>query len=365
MRNSPQRRATPVVRADEPRSDAKTAPSDWSKKIADAGGIPRSLRSGRRPPSSCPPDGMRPRDGRWRSPTGKTTDVEKVRVVYDWILCQHLPESQGFEAAESGDIRDHARDQEISRRGKCGDINAALRGHWCVRSACQRATSYGIRVGPSAFRLQGPRSGQAPTSARPSTAAPRSSCPTTAGPRWTRPMSPRWRARGDERVAEVEQPAGGSGAPEALRRMEAGNWLAFNTAPTTWRCPTRPRAASSRSSCTRSRRRRKAGATASIRTPSSYTITTREIKAVSRAAGAVNVTVPAALLCALVVGFALGAGQRRLRGERARRTRARFIVLERVRNSRRWRSTIFPGEPTRSPTIGPRSSSVNFLGDLV
>jgi transglutaminase-like putative cysteine protease len=78
---------------------------------------------------------------------GKTTDLDRVQAVYDWILANTYREPK-VRGCGVGDIKAMLETRNFG--GKCGDINGLFVG--LVRSAGIPARDiYGIRVAPSAF----------------------------------------------------------------------------------------------------------------------------------------------------------------------------------------------------------------------
>jgi len=78
---------------------------------------------------------------------GKTTDVDKTRAVYDWILANTYREPK-VRGCGVGDIKSMLETRNFG--GKCGDINALFVG--LLRSAgIPSRDVYGIRVAPSQF----------------------------------------------------------------------------------------------------------------------------------------------------------------------------------------------------------------------
>jgi len=78
---------------------------------------------------------------------GKSTDLDKVKAVYDWILVNTYREPK-VRGCGVGDIKTMLETKNFG--GKCGDINALFVG--LLRAAEVPARDvYGIRVAPSAF----------------------------------------------------------------------------------------------------------------------------------------------------------------------------------------------------------------------
>jgi len=118
---------------------------DWSKKIATQED-PALLRTWTKATELMPTDGI-VRETALEITRGKTTDVEKVKAVYDWVLANTYREPK-VRGCGVGDIKTMLETRSLG--GKCGDINALFVG--LVRSVGVPARDiYGIRVAPSAF----------------------------------------------------------------------------------------------------------------------------------------------------------------------------------------------------------------------
>jgi len=195
---------------------------DWSKKVA-ATADPAELRMWTQPTDLMPTDGI-VKVTADEITQGKTTDVEKVTAIYDWILANTYREPK-VRGCGVGDIKTMLETRNFG--GKCGDINALFVG--LVRAVGIPARDiYGIRVAPSAFGYKALGAGR-----------------TTAGWRWIPPTSARWRAR--------RRASGSSSITRSCRRCarsssEDGKATGSpSTPPTMSRFRTRPRAASSAS----------------------------------------------------------------------------------------------------------------------
>jgi transglutaminase-like putative cysteine protease len=118
---------------------------DWTRK-ASAQEDPEVLRAWTRPTELMPTDGI-VRATAEEITQGKTTDLDKVRAVYDWILANTYREPK-VRGCGVGDIKSMLETRNFG--GKCGDINALFVG--LLRSVGVPARDvYGIRVAPSAF----------------------------------------------------------------------------------------------------------------------------------------------------------------------------------------------------------------------
>jgi len=118
---------------------------DWSKKTPTQED-PAVLRMWTKATELMPTDGI-VRETALEITQGKTSDVEKVKAVYDWILANTYREPK-VRGCGVGDIKTMLETRSFG--GKCGDINALFVG--LVRSVGVPARDiYGIRVAPSAF----------------------------------------------------------------------------------------------------------------------------------------------------------------------------------------------------------------------
>ena len=128
---------------------------DWTKKTPTQED-PAALRTWTKATELMPTDGI-VRETALEITRGKTTDVEKVRAVYDWILANTYREPK-VRGCGVGDIKTMLETRSFG--GKCGDINALFVG--LVRSVGVPARDiYGIRVAPSAFGYKALGSGSA------------------------------------------------------------------------------------------------------------------------------------------------------------------------------------------------------------
>ncbi len=118
---------------------------DWSKKSAaslNAAEAKRYLQ----PSELVPIDGIvkETADGIVQ---GKTTDFDKTRAIYDWILANTYREPK-IRGCGLGDVRGMLQTRNFG--GKCADLNGLFVG--LARAAGIPARHiYGLRVGPSAF----------------------------------------------------------------------------------------------------------------------------------------------------------------------------------------------------------------------
>jgi transglutaminase-like putative cysteine protease len=118
---------------------------DWSRKVTVAED-PAQLRAWTEPTELMPTDGI-VKTTADEVTSGKTTDLDKVRAVYDWILANTYREPT-VRGCGVGDIKTMLETRNFG--GKCGDINALFVG--LLRAAGVPARDiYGIRVAPSAF----------------------------------------------------------------------------------------------------------------------------------------------------------------------------------------------------------------------
>lgn len=118
---------------------------DWSRPRP-VSEDPAQLRRWTQPTELMPTDGI-VRDTAEEITRGKSTDVDKTRAVYDWILANTYREPK-VRGCGVGDIKTMLETRNFG--GKCGDINALFVG--LLRSVGVPARDlYGIRVAPSAF----------------------------------------------------------------------------------------------------------------------------------------------------------------------------------------------------------------------
>jgi transglutaminase-like putative cysteine protease len=126
------------------RFEAQDRAEDWV--VAASPQAPANLDTYLKPTAQMPIDGI-VRATALKIAAGKTTDVEKVRAVYDWIVTNTYrePTTRGCGV---GDIRGMLETGNLG--GKCADINALFVG--LVRASGIPARDvYGIRVAKSAF----------------------------------------------------------------------------------------------------------------------------------------------------------------------------------------------------------------------
>lgn len=136
--------AAPVVELTS-RVETQDRAIDWSRTVV-ADASPDALEAWTKPTDLMPTDGI-VRDTALQITRGKSTDVEKVQAVYDWILTNTHREPT-VRGCGVGDIRAMLESKNLG--GKCGDINGLFVG--LVRAAGVPARDlYGIRVAPSAF----------------------------------------------------------------------------------------------------------------------------------------------------------------------------------------------------------------------
>jgi transglutaminase-like putative cysteine protease len=136
--------AAPVVELTS-RFQTQDRAIDWSKKVT-VDEAPTTLKMWTRSTDLMPTDGI-VHETALQATKGKTTDVEKVKAVYDWILANTYREPK-VRGCGVGDIKTMLETKSFG--GKCGDINGLFVG--LVRSIGIPARDiYGIRVAPSAF----------------------------------------------------------------------------------------------------------------------------------------------------------------------------------------------------------------------
>jgi len=136
--------AAPVVELTS-RFQTQDRATDWSKKVA-TDDDPAIVKMWTKSTDLIPTDGI-VRETALEVTKGKTTDLEKVKAVYDWVLANTYREPK-VRGCGVGDIKTMLETKSFG--GKCGDINGLFVG--LVRSVGVPARDvYGIRVAPSAF----------------------------------------------------------------------------------------------------------------------------------------------------------------------------------------------------------------------
>ncbi len=155
---------------------------------------------------------------------GKTTEIEKVRAIYEWVVENTFRDGK-VRGCGIGDVAAMLKSGNLS--GKCADLNALFVG--LVRAADIPARDvYGIRVAPSKFGFKSLGAGsEVVTKAQ--------HCRSEvflAGYGWV-PTDP-----ADVRKVVLEEPPGNlaindpkvAAARKTLFGAWEGNWLAYNTA---------------------------------------------------------------------------------------------------------------------------------------
>src|SRR5262245_41030774 len=118
---------------------------DWSKTVT-TNEDPAVLKTWTKATELMPTDGI-VRETALDVTAGKSTDLDQVKAVYDWILANTYREPK-VRGCGVGDIKTMLETKNFG--GKCGDINGLFVG--LVRSIGVPARDvYGIRVAPSAF----------------------------------------------------------------------------------------------------------------------------------------------------------------------------------------------------------------------
>ena len=118
---------------------------DWATRRA-ASADAATLALYTRATDLMPTDGI-VRETAQKATAGKTTDVDHVRALYDWVVANTYREPK-VEGCGVGDIK--AMLETGNMGGKCGDINALFVG-LCRASGIPARDVYGIRVAKSAF----------------------------------------------------------------------------------------------------------------------------------------------------------------------------------------------------------------------
>jgi transglutaminase-like putative cysteine protease len=136
--------AGPVVEVTS-RFQTRDRAVDWTKKVQTQED-PATLKMWTAPTDLMPTDGI-VKDTAVEITRGTSTDFEKVKAVYDWILANTYREPK-VRGCGVGDIKAMLETKNFG--GKCADLNGLFVG--LVRAAGVPARDvYGIRVAPSAF----------------------------------------------------------------------------------------------------------------------------------------------------------------------------------------------------------------------
>jgi transglutaminase-like putative cysteine protease len=136
--------AAPVVELTS-RFQTQDRATDWSKKVA-ADEDPAMVKMWTKSTDLIPTDGI-VRETALDVTKGKSTDLEKVKAVYDWILANTYREPK-VRGCGVGDIKTMLETKSFG--GKCGDINGLFVG-LCRSVGVPARDVYGIRLVPSAF----------------------------------------------------------------------------------------------------------------------------------------------------------------------------------------------------------------------
>jgi transglutaminase-like putative cysteine protease len=127
------------------RFQAQDRALDWSKKVA-APEDAAIYKTWTKATELMPTDGI-VRETATEVTRGKTSDLEKVKAVYDWVLSNTYREPK-VRGCGVGDIKTMLETKSFG--GKCGDINGLFVG--LLRSIGVPARDiYGLRVAPSSF----------------------------------------------------------------------------------------------------------------------------------------------------------------------------------------------------------------------
>jgi len=118
---------------------------DWSKKSAPAANT-GDLALNLKPTALIPTDGIVAATAS-KAVAGKTTDVDKSRALYDWVVNNTYREPT-VRGCGVGDIKGMLETGNMG--GKCADLNALFVG-LCRASGIPARDIYGIRVAKSAF----------------------------------------------------------------------------------------------------------------------------------------------------------------------------------------------------------------------
>ena len=118
---------------------------DWSQKTAALEDLD-TLRYFTRPTALIPTDGI-VRKTALAATRGATSDVEKTRKIYDWVVANTYREPKVRGCGE-GDIQTMLETGNLG--GKCADLNAIFVG-MCRSVGIPARDVYGIRLAPSSF----------------------------------------------------------------------------------------------------------------------------------------------------------------------------------------------------------------------
>lgn len=131
------------------RVETRSRAVDWSRSGAVNALVkedPALLRAHLAPSELLPVDGL-VRKTALEATRGKTTDVDKTRALYDWVIANahREPKTRGCGV---GDIKTMLETGDLS--GKCADLNALFVG-MCRSVGIPARDVYGLRLAPSAF----------------------------------------------------------------------------------------------------------------------------------------------------------------------------------------------------------------------
>jgi transglutaminase-like putative cysteine protease len=118
---------------------------DWSQRTV-ASEDPATLRAALQPAELMPLDGI-VRKTALDATRGATTDVDKARALYRWVVATAHREPK-VRGCGTGDIKTMLETQNLG--GKCADLNALFVG-MCRSVGIPARDVYGLRLAPSAF----------------------------------------------------------------------------------------------------------------------------------------------------------------------------------------------------------------------
>jgi len=110
---------------------------------------PADLAASLKPTALIPTDGIVASTAA-KAVAGKTTDLEKTRALYDWVVANTYREPT-VKGCGVGDIKGMLETNNMG--GKCADLNALFVG-LCRASGIPARDLYGIRVAKSAFNYK-------------------------------------------------------------------------------------------------------------------------------------------------------------------------------------------------------------------
>jgi len=140
----PEGEAKPVIEVVS-RVRTRDRSNDWMRK-SPRPATPDELARNLKPTELIPTDGI-VRDTALAATQGRTTDVDKVRALYEWVVANTYRDP-AVKGCGVGDIKGMLETKNLG--GKCADLNALFVG-LCRAAGVPARDIYGIRVAKSAF----------------------------------------------------------------------------------------------------------------------------------------------------------------------------------------------------------------------